>query len=399
MIFLPVILYFNYPYLSFSQKEMIKRSVEENAYFSSRIIDWFTPNPESLLYGELVKGVDYLRQPPIKGVQIPYNELSLALLITPFILFILGFIYLKNLKDRYQLGFVITFLGITFIFIFGPFFMGFAGHQPIFPLPFRLLFEIFPWLQGIRVPSRMQFFFYLPFALVVGYGVLKLFKRYPKYPFLITLAIIGALFIENINTFPYDSTSQALSSHTSYQKNNFLKDKLTLHFPYHPPDIGEEAVYLNLATLTGEKLFNGVNSYTPADHTQLLKGMENKVTDENLKKIKALGIDYLVIHKSGENLADVEIVDIKNQDLDVKICDFNRSFDIQLTTLSIGNQQTPYNALVLTNKTDCYLVNQFSNRYKEINIGANIAKVRLPILIEPKQQVILSEIYSTLRID
>ncbi|MDP3733283.1 MAG: hypothetical protein Q8Q91_01960, partial [Candidatus Daviesbacteria bacterium] len=86
IIFLPILLYFNLPYLEFSQKEGVIRQVRELEYYSARAIDWIMPYPSNMLYGKVSKEIDLLREPREPNNSFNYSEHTLFLNFIPLIL-------------------------------------------------------------------------------------------------------------------------------------------------------------------------------------------------------------------------------------------------------------------------------------------------------------------------
>lgn len=446
-IFLIPILYFDLPYLQFSNNEQVSRTIGENSYFSARIVDWLSTHPSSLLYGEITKSLDPIRKPEQDYYQIPYAERTLFLNLIPIFLFILGIYYLyqknqskfsKNYKQTLlklitsisNLNINLYFsllLFLTFILSFGPIFLGFSGNNGSIHLPYYFLYEYTPLLQGVRVPTRIQFFFYLPFAFFAVIGTTYLLNKYKKYSYLIFTLLILLLIYENTYIKSFNQTSAILTKYSNLSPEviNLLANKKTIHYPLHLPDIGQEAVYLNWSTLTNENIFNGASSYTPPDQTEIIKKY-SKLDDKSLKIFHILGLDYLIIHedlyrqeknqilnldaKTLNNLLvynhdDIKILDLKKLSITFSNCNFDK--DIQITYQSIPPQSSPtgkqIHLVILKNNSDCYLVNDGQKRYLNKDIYLNFQRInlnlKLPLLITPNQQIEFSEVYNNLKLN
>lgn len=371
LIFLPVLLYFNLPVLQFSQKEGARRSLSEASYFSARINDYFAPHPDNFLYKGWVKHLDPFRTPrdPDTGI-FNYEEHTLFIGLLPMILFFLG---LKPfIKQKLNHSFFFILLLVSFLLSFGPYF---NGEEGAFKLPFYYLSEWVPVLQGIRSPARFEFVFLIPFALISAYGAKHLFSRWPKNIIIITIIIFIIIILENLTPKDFSLRSQVLGQ----EKLQFLKGKVTLHLPIYTTEtdeFGKNSVYLNWATQTGERIVNGNASYLPGDQLMFLWEIKNEgLGEKNILRLKALGVDYVIVHKD-----QIEIIDLAKINLTPKICSFPGDFAIS--------------EISIKNVSDCFLPSIYEDRYRMIDQRF----LRMPIIIGPGEQVVLSEINSELRI-
>ncbi len=404
LIFLPVLLYFNLPYLSFADKEGAGRSVEEAGFFSARINDWFGSSPDSLLYGSWTKYLEKFRSPKDDRGILNYEEHTLFLNILPIILFILGFKFF--MKEKINHSFFFILLGVTFILTFGPF----LGLYSVF-------YQLLPFMQGIRVPTRFEFLFYIPFALIASYGALWLIKKRGVW----TVAVVGVILIlENFTVKNYDLRSQILPQAQLLQEElGFLKDKVTLHLPIYTTEdadvFGKGAAYFNWLTKTGERVFNGNSAYLPPDHMMLLYEIKQNPDERAFTKLAILGVNYVVIHKKlltpqdpvkkiGQVVfedPDILVIDISKFGLNVPICVPEKDLDFKVSQAQDQDFNLSY-ALVIQNKDNCFLPSTFENRYQKMEVEVDGIKkwayYKMPILINPKEQVILSEINRELKI-
>ncbi len=408
--FLPVLLYFNLPYLDFSQKEGVVRRLEESSYFSARINDYFASNPDNFFYGGYVKSLDKFRSPkdPDTGI-FNYEEHTLFVGLLPLILLILG---IRQFRSLY---FYLLFI-LPFIFSFGPYY---DGQEDSLKLPFYYLYEWVPVIRGIRSPTRFEFVLLIPFALIASFGALWLFKKWPKKIAILAVLAIAILTLENFTLKSYDDRSLTLSKIDQIGKSNlqFLEGKKTLHLPIFSiemDDFGKNSAYLNWLTQTGERIVNGNTSYLPPDQLMFLAQVKAGFDEKVLSKLKALGVDYLVIHKELLTPRDQQgistafafdkavvfnqfntvIIDLSKYDIKAQICLLERDFDIQL--------ESSY-AMLLTNKADCYLPSIYEDRYRTMNVTVDgqkkTAYFKMPIIVGPGEQVVLSEENQELRIE
>lgn len=398
LIFVPVILYFNLPFWNFSIKEGVVRSIDESIFFSARINDWFAPTENSLLYGNWSKYLFNFREPKDDRGILNYEEHTLFLGVLPIILFVLG---LKPfLKQSFKSPFLIL-LAVSFILTFGPYL---SYQTDGFKLPFYYLYQVLPLMKGFRAPGRFEYIFYIPFSLIATFGALWLIKKRGIW----IIGVIGVILIlENFTIQDYSTRSGIFHKidQIGLENISFLRSKKVLHLPVYTLDdadiFGKNSVYANWLTKTHEIMVNGNSGYFPPDILALLYETDKDLNEQVLIKLSALKVDYIVIHKdlmtsgqlqklqSQENLYikgivfnqfDTVIIDLAKLNLAPKICNLEQDFDIQI------EGEKPFRSVILTNKEDCYLPSIYEDRYREIK-GVN---VRLPIIIGPGEQIILS---------
>lgn len=441
-LFLPILLYFNSTYLQFSKNEIAVRRLEETFFFSGRLINWFFTNPDNLVYGNFVKRFEKIRSPghDVDG-KFNYAEHTLSLNILPFILLLIGSVYLyeKSKKKKLQnlsslaLTAFILVLFSAFILSLGPYFFGWNGKGPYWKLPFYYLYESFSLFKGMRVPNRIQLIFYIPFVLFASYGATYLFNRIKnKFLFVCFFILLFIfLFAENYNFRSYDQVSNTLRNMS--QKIlifGFTQGKTILHIPIHIPELGETSTYtLNWNILTGNKSLNGYSGYVPAEQLSFLKKMKQKLDEEALRDLYAINTDYILIHKDLLNKEELEdytrfsklyekgeiydenniiIIDLKKYNFKFNKCNFDKDFAKEFRPGVLKKSSQTTLILVLKNNSNCYLPSIYTDKYNVENFnisnlyGNQVAKTayyKLPVLIEPYQSVILSEYNNDLRIE
>ena len=277
----------------------------------------------------------------------------------------------KEGKDRLLLSVSLLTLIVSVILSFGPNFSFSANQGGSIKLPFHYLMLWLPIFKGIRVPSRFQFIFYIPFSILVAYGSMIIFRTKKRHFLLILISLTTLLIVENLNRFNFDSTSSILKEKEYIERNfGLLNGKGTLHFP--PGYLFDEARYLNFGTVTYEKMINGYNSYMPPDWFSFMAAYKTSLEENDLKKLNAIGIQYVVIHKDllskqqSQNLSGnqaflqkgtifdkngIQVVNLDNLAFDIKLCSFDKDFDFILKQRSSFNIN--FYRLNIENKSDC----------------------------------------------
>lgn len=445
IIFVPIFVYFNSPYLEFSKKENATRSVLENSFFSARLIDYISTPPNNWVYNSFVKSIEEFRAPKGNNGEFNYLEHSLFLNIIPLVLFCFFLWYFfKNQSFKKLDKFVFLSFGVllvvSFVLTLGPFFQGWNSNDSQVKSPFYFLYQNLPLLKGVRVPTRAQFLFYVPFSLFISLGLncllSKVSTRSKKLPYFLVIIILLGLFVENFTPSPigrsYNSTSDMLTAidniNTEGKSLNFLKDKVTLHLPTLVEDPGRTGGYLSWVAITGEKMVNGNwGSFPVFSQVQLLVGMDKKMDENALKGLKALGVDFIILHKDlfGDkkeiyqkfinsfpdsiiyNDDNIQIVDISKLNLEFNLCRIDSDIAIGIQKAQLSSLDSTY-VVQVENKSDCFLPSKYMEKYKKVNLtqqnlfGNPLKKVfyfNLPPLILPFDKFLLSEINNELRVE
>lgn len=438
LILIPPLLFFNSPYLQTSSKEAVQRTLDETIHFSSRLVDYFTSTTESFLYGSLAKELDpELNNLDPAGVTVIEEEHTMALNILPFVLFLFSFAYLlkkeslwKELEDNFSYSrlfknllkllvrapyiYYYLLLFLSFILTFGPYFMGWIGYSGDLKLPYYYLYQYIPFIKGMRVPTRFEFIFYIPFALFCSFGALYLLDKPKKSAYIIFAILLTVLFFENYNIKPLsDDTgnSQKILSESTNPALNFLHTQKTLHLPIFSPYIGGNAIYLLSAINLDDRFANGYSGYFPQDQLNHLDKWKKSLDTDAFKELLSLNIRYIIIHKE---LLDKEYTDSLNRNSDLykngivyddsstrvldlnkfnlnpKICSFDKDIDKSLSQDSGG-----LFTLTIKNNKDCYLPSILNDRYKSIDVYLTLIKhtasFKMPILVDPGEQVVFSQ--------
>lgn len=442
LIFIPVFWYFDNPYLRFSELEGSKRSLEENSFYSARLIDYISSTPSNWFYGSFVKSIEAFRAPQVKNSAygaFNYQEHTLFLNIIPLLLLVFFLVKFKgqikkvSIEKKLQFWSFLTLLLVTFSFTLGPFFQGWNGEDSNFPLPFYYLYQHLSLFQGIRAPTRISFIFYFPFALFITWGLSYLLQgiKKEKLRYLIFSLIIALLWVENFTPEPMERSYQLNSPilkqveklQASGNKLSFLENKRTLHVPLIYDQFNDvESVYLNWAALTREIIINGNRgSYLSSEQAMFIKQLEENIDENTLRKLYALGVDYIIFHKDvlGQDLGkyskqtplfdrgavnvgdNLLIVDLKRYHFLTNVCDFPKDMEFGVQIVSVSESGQVVHMVNLKNKNNCYFPAVYLDKYQQINFYVNFIKrtvhLKLPVIIEPYQTVSFSEIYNNLR--
>lgn len=413
--FLPLLLYFNLPYLKVSSLEGAYRTLGEISFYSARGIDWISSLETNFIYGNFVRSLYPFREPKDPSSFFNYSEHTLFINIVPIVLAMIGIFSMRKNVTYFSLCLLLFF---SAVFTFGPYFYDWSGKKVIGTSLYLPIYQSSVLFTSIRVVSRFQFIFYLPLSILVAFGASRFLKLSNRFSLLI-FAILGFfLLLENINITNFDSQSPTLNYINLKKEGKFvlvdlLSGKNTIHFPLYL-DV-RNVKYLNWSTQTVENIFNGYSGYVTTDWVSLA-GKIKKLDQSSLFKIYLLGIDYLIIHNdllSQKDLKEyqknaflhqglvfndgkIKVIDLKKFKFQPSICKISDlKFEINLVSYPIAQltgttfQLLP--KLTLVNPKNCYLVSKYHNRYSQVEVIIKNKKqtlpIKLPILLEPFEKV------------
>lgn len=439
LIFLPILFFINVPYLEFSKNEGAVRTLEQTLFHSGRLINWLFANPDSLVYGNFVKQFESIRSPgPDLGSpgfnldgKFNYSEHTLFLNVLPIILAVTGtFVLIRKKKTRDDEVWVVAafllVLGAAFVLSFGPIFFGWNGEGPYIKLPFYYLYQVLPILKGIRVPNRLQFILYVPFSMLASYGAYYFLTKTKKKSVVYCLAalFIAVIVLENIHLRTYNNRSEFLVGQVN-QDLRFIKDTNVLHIPIHIPELGETSTYsLGWYVLTGARSINGYSGFVSPDQLKFLIGLKNNPGEDMIRKLSVIKTDYILIHDNllgeeaekyaefqdlynqGEIYSDnnIRVIDLKRYDFKTPVCNFDNDIEKKLQLITADDLSNQYYALFLKNTSNCYYPSLGKEKYKTATLGISSQQtrkfhLRMPVVIEPFGEYVLSEPARSLRME
>ncbi len=181
--------------------------------------------------------------------------------------------------------------------------MHFAGFNLPLLLPFAII-KYLPILEHIRVPARFITLIYLFFAIIVGYSLTDLARRYSS-TIKARLLIAGVCLVIFIDFLPRDIATSEVSLPNCYQAiitDNKENEVSILDLP-----VGrvQSQRYLMYQTKHGLPIMQG---FVPRRPTQSLI---DRLDIEDLRyqkvQLRQAGVKYIVWHKTIEDASAVEI--------------------------------------------------------------------------------------------
>lgn len=426
IIYVPLLYFVTKPYLIFSNRESVTRSLSDSVHFSARGIDWFSPDPRNMLYVQDRQHVNDHRFPK-EVIGFNYSEHTLFLNTIPPLLFIFGLLFiLKIQKDSLGKSAFIGFglvLIISALLTFGPIYTGW-NEPPTTnsqPLLYYYAYKIIYPIQALRVPTRFQYIFYIPFSLICSYGILFIKKHCSKnshYIFAIG-AFIFLIVAENLTIIPFTEQSYRIMQIKNYLKTNpqvfnKLINAPTLHVPMYTKDVQyKELGYVNWALYTHEKTVNGYSAFIPFEYQKIVK-QSKTIDDTFIRYLGNIGVRYIIVHldsltkKHQEKIlnnryaktltvykdSNTLILSI-NKELSIPPLCVKPNVSISINFPSEVPQLTllPY-TLTITNKERCAIQNLYDKRYLTSHVQIGDTKIStdsiVPLVIEPYSSATIS---------
>ncbi len=301
LIVLATTLLINWPIVKvyFDLKELhgFERGLGDASIYGASLIDYATPPPENVLYGDWLTRRLHRPDRPL---------IPLFVGVGPGLLALVGVITLAS-KDRFAVTHrkvVFSLLLLTVVAVV----LSFGANQQALGerlssitgrfLFYRWLFEYVPGFSGLRVPARMAILAFFGLAALAGIGVARLTKnfRFPKaaLPALILLVVIEYL------PLPLPGTQVAVGQNIPPVYRTLASNpagKVVLELPYGlGAGEGAELPRLYFSSYGWYKLVNGASGFNPAGLEDLSAMMHSFPDAISFDAVRRLGVTHLVLH-------------------------------------------------------------------------------------------------------
>ena len=259
----------------------VVRSLESQVQYTGDIWSWFTTTDENWLWGQATRFLPgSTRDGIIENFMFP-GFICLGLFIGSFFIRQMP-LWLKSLKW--------TAISLIVLAI-GPYILGIPWK---IPMPFTLLWHIFPPLKATRNPHRLGLFVILCIAFLAAYVLTHInIKR--KIPLVFKILLISAILFETIT---YVKPRQAIRRSTPliYEE---LKEEAPSHIVIELPM--NTAVNLKALTFSAfhwNRIINGSSNYWPPLLGQLERELKEFPSDHTIQLLQALSVDRIIVHEN-----------------------------------------------------------------------------------------------------
>lgn len=276
ILMIPIFLVYN----QVSSDMGVVRSIENQVQYTGDIWSWLTTTDENWLWGRTFRFLPISTRDGIIENFIFPGFICLVLFTAGFFIKQMPG-WLKSLKW--------TTVSLIILAI-GPYTLGIPWK---IPMPFTLLWYIFPPLKATRNPHRLGIFVLLCFAFLAAY-VLTHIDIKKKIPMVFKILLILAILLE---TFNYVKPQQAVKSSTPliYEE---LKEAAPSHMVIELPM--STAVNLKALTFSAfhwNRIINGSSNYWPPLLGQLERELKKFPSDHTIRLLQALSVDRIILHE------------------------------------------------------------------------------------------------------
>lgn len=334
LLIIPVIV----PYYQVSKEFNYVRDIRDAVHFAMQPEDLLYPSNHTRIYSFLTS--------------LPFNQTSqngefkpgfigVIFSLLSFITIYYFFIHFKKKKNILISSFAsIGLLGL--ILSLGPVLhLGrHTVHQPfLVPLPYALFYYLLPGFQGFRNSARWEMLFILAMAIAIPLVMDQICRKYSnkKIIYLSFILIFFCIFEFNFPMRFFSVTPRSNFPPVYQWLNTTEKDAVVIILPiynWNMPHVDEEINREYFSTVNFRKTVNGYTSFSSPPWQQLvIKTMEQFPSAEEVKQLRSLGVDYLIIqtkkydqlHKEGYIINNTLI---KNGDEIIKT--LNKDTSLQL---------------------------------------------------------------------
>jgi hypothetical protein len=306
---------FAIPYLKVQSKDpRFVRSKQEVEMFSADVRDFVVASQENLLWGNITSG---LRETTMsRGGQ---TERSLFPGLLLLVLGIAGavILFIQGLgRERFYVRFYVTLAAVAAVLCLGTR-LNFFGHSLNIPMPYDLLYYVFPGFRVIRVPPRFIILVLLSLAVLSAFAVRALLSwltaRKGAPVAALALAGIVALLLVDLmsislpmfrvplkDEFPpvyswlEHQPGQAPTAEIPFANYDPVTFKAGLQ--YESTWISREAIRTYYSTLHWKKTVNGYSGFIPNTYYEAVKATADFPSGKAVGFLKRLGTKYVIVH-------------------------------------------------------------------------------------------------------
>ncbi|MEN8154097.1 MAG: hypothetical protein ABFR75_08740 [Acidobacteriota bacterium] len=256
------------------------RTLGDQVNYTGPLNSWITVPDENWLYGKFLKILPTgTRDGIVENYMFP-GFIAILFFVVSF--------FVKRIPPWLK-GIRLTGLFMAILSL-GPFLPGLSVK---IPLPFSVLWYIFPPLQATRNPHRFALFAVISFAILTAYLLKRLFGN-RKYYVPIAMIFIAFISVESL-TMEKSERAMAASAETFYSFLNMdSNDHIVAEIPF--------GMHTDLRAMAGSTYFwhrtvNGVSGLRPPLQTQLENEIREFPSEHSIKILQSLGVNRIVINE------------------------------------------------------------------------------------------------------
>jgi hypothetical protein len=185
------------------------------------------------------------------------------------------------------------------------------------PMPYDLLYYLFPGFKVVRVPARFIVLVGLALAVLAAFGVKAIIhwlsaKRAPFVAGLVALALVALVILDVMTValpmYRVPLKDQFASVYTWLEKQpggaptaeiplaTYNPKTFSAGLQYEPSWLPKESLRTYYSTLHWKKLLNGYSGYIPDSYYKAVKETANFPSKESIEFLKSQGVKYVIVH-------------------------------------------------------------------------------------------------------
>ena len=303
------------PYLKVHAEDpRFVRSLAETNQFSADVRDFFVASEPNLIWGNLSAG---LRKTTVNRGGPTERSIFPGLL--PLVLGVMGAIVLfwkGKGRDRFYVRFYVT-LGVAAAVLCLGTRLYFFGHSVAMPMPYDILYYLFPGFKVIRVPARFIVLVLLALAVLSAFAVKAIIKRLsekrsPAVAGIVALVLVGLVFLDvmtaslpmykvplknefaSVYTWLAEQPGEAPTTEIPFASFNEKTFKAGLQ--YEPSWLPKESMRTYYSTLHWKKLINGYSGYIPDSYYDAVLATRDFPSKSSIAFLKNEGAKFVIVH-------------------------------------------------------------------------------------------------------
>ncbi len=303
----------------------VERSLENQVQYTGNVWSWLTIPDENWLWGQKIK---FLPRGSRDGI---IENFIFPGFVVAF-LFIFAFFFKKFPKWLNSLKW--TSFSI-FILAIGPFMLGIPWKVP---MPFTLLWYIFPPLKATRNPHRLAVFVVLCIAFMVAF-MLNYLNKKKKISKIIKVLLISMILIETITV---EKATKAIGKTTPLIYKVLNKDKQPHTLVELPMNIKTNLRALTFSSFHWQRIINGSSNYWPPLLGYLDRELRAFPSDYTIQLLQALSVDRIIVNEK-QYFKNKRVLILKKLIENNKFTFLGRSFGRSIWSLSSGDKFIEFN--------------------------------------------------------
>ena len=276
------------PYLAvLDELPEARRTLSDVATYSGPVRSYLAAADESTLWGPLTAPVR--EGLPVPAEQSLFPGMAIALLAG------VGLIWARGPLDRRTRTFLAIAIAVCAVLA-----LGVATAGPMRYSPYRLLYELAPGFQAIRVPGRVATLTTLGLALLAGGGAQRvaraLAERRGRRAAQLAIACLAAVVLfegSMLRTGDYDTASYRTPPAEPPPPGFASVPGPALHLPAEPH---HNRLYLLWSTQRFEPMVNGRSSVTPRRFDRIVRIAASFPDRSSAGMLRSFGVRTVVLH-------------------------------------------------------------------------------------------------------